>query len=146
MLGGLPASMSAITCGQANTHGTSSSPAPRPAVSAHVAVLRRSGLVTSWRAGRRVLYQLTPLARSVLAANGSGHVLAGVDLADDGVVRVADERGVERPRPLVADGALVGVLPGWSAWWWCRSVGADFGDRDAGGLLVHDRAVPGEGG
>jgi DNA-binding transcriptional ArsR family regulator len=42
-----------------------------PAVSAHLAVLRRSGLVTSWRAGRRVLYQLTPLARSVLAANRS---------------------------------------------------------------------------
>src|SRR6266567_440142 len=46
-----------------------------PAVSAHLAVLRRSGLVTSWRAGRRVLYQLTPLARSVLAASGSGSVM-----------------------------------------------------------------------
>jgi DNA-binding transcriptional ArsR family regulator len=42
-----------------------------PAVSAHLAVLRRAGLVSSWRAGRRVLYQLTPLARSVLAANSS---------------------------------------------------------------------------
>jgi DNA-binding transcriptional ArsR family regulator len=41
-----------------------------PAVSAHLAVLRRSGLVSSWRVGRRVLYQLTPLARSVLAASG----------------------------------------------------------------------------
>jgi DNA-binding transcriptional ArsR family regulator len=42
-----------------------------PAVSAHLAVLRRSGLVSSGRAGRRVLYQLTPLARSVLAASGT---------------------------------------------------------------------------
>jgi DNA-binding transcriptional ArsR family regulator len=42
-----------------------------PAISAHLAVLRRSGLVSSWRAGRRVLYQLTPLARSVLAANAN---------------------------------------------------------------------------
>jgi DNA-binding transcriptional ArsR family regulator len=39
-----------------------------PAVSAHLSVLRRSGLVTSWRAGRRVLYQRTPLATSVIAA------------------------------------------------------------------------------
>jgi len=46
-----------------------------PAVSAHLAMLRRSGLVTSWRAGRRVLYQLTPLARSVLAASGSASVM-----------------------------------------------------------------------
>jgi len=42
-------------------------------------------------------------------------VLTRVDLADDGVVHVADESGVERPRPLVADGALVGLVPGWSA-------------------------------
>lgn len=42
-----------------------------PAISAHLAVLRRAGLVSSWRAGRRVLYQLTPLARSVLAASSS---------------------------------------------------------------------------
>lgn len=41
-----------------------------PAVSAHLAVLRRSGMVTSWRAGRRVLYQRTPLATSVIAASG----------------------------------------------------------------------------
>jgi hypothetical protein len=32
-------------------------------------VLRRSGLVTSWRAGRRVLYQRTALATSVVAAS-----------------------------------------------------------------------------
>jgi hypothetical protein len=43
-------------------------------------------------------------------------VLTGVDLADEGVIRVAGEAGVERPRPLVAVGALVGLLPGCSAW------------------------------
>jgi DNA-binding transcriptional ArsR family regulator len=42
-----------------------------PAVSAHLVVLRRAGLVSSWRARRRVLYQLTPLARSVLAASSA---------------------------------------------------------------------------
>ncbi len=41
-----------------------------PGVSAHLGVLRRSGLVTSWRAGRRVLYQRTPLATSVVVASG----------------------------------------------------------------------------
>ncbi|HZC73166.1 MAG TPA: DUF5937 family protein [Jatrophihabitans sp.] len=40
-----------------------------PAVSAHLAVLRRTGLVTSWRAGRRVLYQRTALAASIIAAS-----------------------------------------------------------------------------
>jgi len=43
-------------------------------------------------------------------------LLTVVDLADDGVIRIDDERGVERPRPLVADGALVGSVQGWSAW------------------------------
>ena len=38
-------------------------------VSQHLAVLRRSGLVTSWRAGRSVLYRRTALADSVVAAN-----------------------------------------------------------------------------
>ncbi len=40
-----------------------------PAVSAHLAILRRSGLVTSWRSGRRVLYHQTPLAVSVVTAS-----------------------------------------------------------------------------
>ena len=40
-----------------------------PAVSAHLAVLRRCGLVTSWRSGRRVLYQRTPLASSIVTAS-----------------------------------------------------------------------------
>lgn len=42
-----------------------------PAVSAHLSVLRRSGLVTSRRAGRRVLYQCTPLATSIIAASSA---------------------------------------------------------------------------
>jgi len=43
-------------------------------------------------------------------------LLTVVDLADGAVIRVADEHGVEGPRPLVADGAVVGFLPGSSAW------------------------------
>jgi hypothetical protein len=38
------------------------------------------------------------------------------DLADDGVVQVADERGAERPRPMVAGGALAGLVAGCSVW------------------------------
>jgi DNA-binding transcriptional ArsR family regulator len=41
-----------------------------PSVSFHLSVLRRSGLVASWRSGRRVLYQRTPLANSLVAAGG----------------------------------------------------------------------------
>jgi hypothetical protein len=37
-------------------------------------------------------------------------VLPVADLADDAVVADADEDGVEWPRPLVVDGALVGVV------------------------------------
>jgi DNA-binding transcriptional ArsR family regulator len=40
-----------------------------PAVSQHLSVLRRSGLVTSWRSGRRVLYRQTLLGKSVVAAS-----------------------------------------------------------------------------
>jgi DNA-binding transcriptional ArsR family regulator len=43
-----------------------------PAVSQHLSVLRRSGLVTSWRSGRRVLYHRTPLATSIVAASAGG--------------------------------------------------------------------------
>ncbi|MEP6798036.1 MAG: DUF5937 family protein [Lapillicoccus sp.] len=42
-----------------------------PAVSAHLSVLRRCGLVRSWRSGRRVLYERTPLATSILLASGT---------------------------------------------------------------------------
>lgn len=52
-----------------------------PAISAHLAVLRQAGLVTSWRAGRRVLYQRTPLATSIIAASQSGLGSAGSRLA-----------------------------------------------------------------
>jgi DNA-binding transcriptional ArsR family regulator len=40
-----------------------------PAVSQHLSVLRRSGLVVSWRSGRSVLYRCTALATSIIEAN-----------------------------------------------------------------------------
>lgn len=43
-------------------------------------------------------------------------VLSVVDLADDGVIGVAGDLGVRRPRPQSADGALVGSVTGCSAW------------------------------
>jgi hypothetical protein len=43
-----------------------------PAVSQHLAVLRRSGLVVSWRSGRSMLSKRTPLATSVVQASGTG--------------------------------------------------------------------------
>ncbi|HEV7708297.1 MAG TPA: DUF5937 family protein [Asanoa sp.] len=42
-----------------------------PTVSSHLAILRRGGLVTCWRSGRRVLYQRTGLGSTVVAACGS---------------------------------------------------------------------------
>jgi len=47
-----------------------------PAVSQHLAVLRRCGLVSSWRAGRSVLYQRTALATGLLAASQADEVPA----------------------------------------------------------------------
>jgi hypothetical protein len=41
-------------------------------------------------------------------------LLTVADLADDAVVQNAEERGAERPRPLVAGGALIGLVPGCS--------------------------------
>jgi hypothetical protein len=41
--------------------------------------------------------------------------LSVIDLADDAVIVVADDRGVRGPRPLDADGALVGSVTGCSA-------------------------------
>src|SRR5262249_10327873 len=49
-----------------------------PAVSAHLSVLRRSGLVTSWRSGRRVLYQRTPLATSIITASSAANKAGGL--------------------------------------------------------------------
>jgi DNA-binding transcriptional ArsR family regulator len=37
-------------------------------VSVHLSILKRCGMVTSWRSGCRVLYQRTPLASSILSA------------------------------------------------------------------------------
>lgn len=37
-------------------------------ISVHLSILKRCGMVASWRSGRRVLYQRTPLASSILAA------------------------------------------------------------------------------
>ena len=51
-----------------------------------------------------------------LAEHPPGWMLTVVDLADDGVVHDADDGVVEMPRPLVADGAVVGLVPGCSAW------------------------------
>jgi hypothetical protein len=42
--------------------------------------------------------------------------LSVVDLADDGVIDIAGERGVRTPRALVAGGALVGWVRGCSVW------------------------------
>ena len=43
-----------------------------PSVSFHLSVLRRNGLVTSWRSGRRVLYRRTPLATALATGGGTG--------------------------------------------------------------------------
>jgi biotin operon repressor len=37
-------------------------------ISVHLSILKRCGMVTSWRSGGRVLYQRTPLASSMLSA------------------------------------------------------------------------------
>jgi DNA-binding transcriptional ArsR family regulator len=51
-------------------------------ISQHLSVLRRNGLLMSWRSGRKVLYRCTPLAASIIAASTStdnrGQVVRGV--------------------------------------------------------------------
>ncbi len=54
------------------------------AVSQHLSVLRRNGLVRSWRAGRRVLYLRTDLATSIVDTRRAQH---GFPVADHGRVR-----------------------------------------------------------
>lgn len=47
----------------------------KPAVSQHLSVLRRSGLVKSWRSGRSVMYRRTSLATTVIESHrGAGEV------------------------------------------------------------------------
>ena len=41
-------------------------------VNQHLAVLRESGMVTSWRSGRSVLYRQTALGGSLVAVNRAG--------------------------------------------------------------------------
>jgi DNA-binding transcriptional ArsR family regulator len=43
-----------------------------PSVSQHLSVLRRNGLLRSWRAGRSVLYRRTELADSIVCASSTG--------------------------------------------------------------------------
>jgi len=40
-------------------------------ISQHLSILRRNGLLTSWRSGRSVLYRRTPLASSFVAMSES---------------------------------------------------------------------------
>jgi DNA-binding transcriptional ArsR family regulator len=42
-----------------------------PAASTHLTVLRRAGMVTSWRSGRRMMHQRTALATEMMAAGGA---------------------------------------------------------------------------
>lgn len=59
-----------------------------PAISQHLGVLRRAGMATSWRAGRRVLYQRSALATSMLAAGGGPGEVTG-DRTEDVPLRPA---------------------------------------------------------
>lgn len=48
-----------------------------PTISEHLSVLRRNGLLTSWRSGRSVLYRRTPLASSIIAFSESNPARSG---------------------------------------------------------------------
>jgi DNA-binding transcriptional ArsR family regulator len=61
----------ALAVPQSTTELASKLSQSAPAVSQHLAVLRRSGMVASWRTGRSVLYRRTALATSVVQASGS---------------------------------------------------------------------------
>jgi hypothetical protein len=59
----------------------------------------------------RTLHALDRQVRKVLGPGWVDYqLLAVADLADDAVVVDADEDGVEWPRPLAVDGALVGLV------------------------------------
>jgi hypothetical protein len=60
------------------------------------------------------IYPVILIDAIVLKIRDGQVVLSVVDLADDGVICVADDRGVRRPRPRGADGALVGSVVGCS--------------------------------
>jgi DNA-binding transcriptional ArsR family regulator len=63
-----------------------------PTVSAHLSILRRCGLVSSWRSGRRVLYQRTPLATSIVTTG-----TATTRLASGGTAESAAHPAVRLP-------------------------------------------------
>ncbi len=64
------------------------------AVSQHLSVLRRNGLVRSWRVGRRVLYLRTDLATSIVDTQRTQEVSV---LGDRGVVRtIGDSYGRQK--------------------------------------------------
>src|SRR6266487_3168515 len=72
------------------------------------AYIRRFDIEHTIRFAKQTLGATTPKIRTPAQAD---RLLTVADLADDAVVRIADERGAERPRPLVAGGALAGLVP-----------------------------------
>ncbi|MGH3687671.1 MAG: hypothetical protein ACRDSM_22030 [Pseudonocardiaceae bacterium] len=109
-------------------------------------VLREARRRDSVTKRQRVLHTITELERqgepiSFAAVARHAQVLSVVDLADDAFIVVAHDRGVRRPRRLVAGGAfgrlgdgVLGVVTSPVG----RSVGADFGDGDPGCFLIDD--------
>lgn len=69
-----------------------------PAISAHLSVLRRSGLATSWRSGRRVLYQQTPLATSIITASTTANGQANEHITSSSRPGTAVPPGVQPHR------------------------------------------------
>ena len=67
------------------------------------------------RPRRRRGCQVTRVAERGQRALPISPAVVVVDLADDGVIGVADDQGASRPRLLVADGALVVSVMGCSA-------------------------------
>jgi DNA-binding transcriptional ArsR family regulator len=70
-------------------------------VSQHLSVLRRDGLVRSWRVGRRVLYLRTDLATSIVDTRraeksgfGAGHASLGAGHASFNTERILVQPGL----------------------------------------------------